>query len=145
MPLAVTLRLVEHEPIWEARFSAEAYRLRGALGGKVLAVEHVGGTAVPGLAGKPVLDVGVAVARVAVADACVAPIEALGYLHRGTHGDDPRRRYYVRDDDRGRRAAQIHLYILPAPEWDATLAFRDALLADPAFAAAGRLASDGGS
>jgi GrpB-like predicted nucleotidyltransferase (UPF0157 family) len=39
-------------------------------------------------------------------------------------------------DERGRRAAQLHLYVLPAPAWDDMLAYRDALRADPALAAA---------
>ena len=129
------LRLVPHDPAWPERFAAEAARIRAALGTRALAVEHVGSTAVPGLMGKPVLDVAIAVAGEADADACVAPLSSLGYEHRGPYGDDPRRRYYVRDEG-GARVAQIHLYILPAAAWDEKLAFRDALRADPSLAAA---------
>jgi GrpB-like predicted nucleotidyltransferase (UPF0157 family) len=130
-----TLRLVAYDPAWPERFEAEAGRLRAALGGLASAVEHVGSTAVPGLAGKPVLDIAITVASEAAADACIAPLAGLGHAYRGAYGDDPRRRYYVRDAD-GRRVAQIHLYILPAAAWDEKLAFRDALRADPALAAA---------
>ena len=133
--MAGTLRLVQYDSAWPARFAAEAARLRAALGDAVSAVEHVGSTAVPGLAGKPVLDVAIAVLSEAAADACVAPLTRLGYEYRGPYGDDPRRRYYVRDVD-GARVAQIHLYVLPAAAWDEQLAFRDALQADPALAAA---------
>ncbi len=56
-------------------------------------------------------------------------------VYRGPYGEDPRRRYYVRDDD-GARVAQIHLYILPGAAWHEHLAFRDALRADPKLAAA---------
>jgi GrpB-like predicted nucleotidyltransferase (UPF0157 family) len=127
-----TLRLVPWDPEWPARFAAEAARVRDALGALAHAVEHVGSTAVPGLAGKPVLDLGLAVLDGAAADACVAPLVALGYAYRGPYGEDPRRRYYVRDA-RGVRVAQIHLYVLPAAAWDEKLAFRDALRADPAL------------
>lgn len=130
-----SLRLVPYDPAWPARFAAEAGRVRAALGAHALAVEHVGSTAVPGLAGKPVLDVGIAVGGEGAADACIAPLEALGYTHRGPYGDDPRRRYFVRDAG-GERVAQLHLYILPAAGWDEKLAFRDALRADPALARA---------
>ena len=129
------LSLREYDPAWPARFGAEARRVADALGDRARAIEHVGSTAVPGLAGKPVLDAAVAVGDGEAADACVAPLEALGYEHRGPHGDDPRRRYYVRSAS-GRRVAQIHLYVLPARAWDEMLAFRDALRADPALAAA---------
>lgn len=131
----MTLRLAPYDPAWPARFQAEAARLRAALGGIVSAIEHVGSTAVPGLAGKPVLDVGIAVPSEDAADACIAPLQELGYEYRGPHGEDPRRRYYVRDVD-GVRVVQIHLYVLPAVAWDEKLAFRDALRADPALAAA---------
>lgn len=133
--MARTLRLVPYDPAWPARFASEAMRLRAVLGGAVSAIEHVGSTAVPGLAGKPVLDVAIAVMSDTAADACIAPLEGLGYEYRGPYGDDPRRRYYVRDVD-GARVAQIHLYVLPAAAWDEKLAFRDALRADPALAAA---------
>lgn len=131
-----TLRLVPPDPAWPERFAVERARLGPALGAHALAIEHVGSTAVPGLSGKPVLDVGVAVGDARAAEACRAPLEALGWTHRGPHGDDPTRRYYVRDAADGRRVAQLHLHVMPSPAWDALLAFRDALRADPALAAA---------
>lgn len=130
-----TLRLAQYDPAWPERFAAESARLRAALGDAAAAVEHVGSTAVPGLVGKPVLDVAIAVPSEAAADACIAPLTELGYAYRGPHGDDPRRRYYVRDVG-GARVAQLHLYVLPAAAWEEKLAFRDALRADPALAAA---------
>lgn len=129
------LRLAEYAPEWPERFRAEAERIRAALGPRVTSIEHVGSTAVPGLMGKPVLDIALAVSDESAADACIAPLESLGYEYRGPYGEDPRRRYYVRDVE-GRRVAQIHLYILPATAWDEKLAFRDALRADPALAQA---------
>jgi GrpB-like predicted nucleotidyltransferase (UPF0157 family) len=129
------LRLVASDPAWPARFAAEAERIRAAIGAHTVAIEHVGSTSVPGLVAKPVLDIAIAVRTDADADASIAPLQALGYEYRGPHGDDPRRRYYVRDVD-GRRFAHIHLYVLPAPAWDEKLAFRDALRADPALVAA---------
>ena len=133
--MARTLRLVQYDDTWPTRFESEAARLRAALSATTSPIEHVGSTAVPGLGGKPVIDVAIAVSSEAAADACIAPLTELGYEYRGQHGDDPRRRYYVRNAE-GARAVQIHLYILPAVGWDEQLAFRDALRADPALAAA---------
>jgi GrpB-like predicted nucleotidyltransferase (UPF0157 family) len=127
------LTLIEYDPAWPARFAAESERIRDALGERALAIEHVGSTAVPGLGGKPVLDIAIAVDSFATAEACIAPLAALGYEHRGAHGDDPLRRYYVLDAD-GRRAVQIHMYVVPAPAYSEQLAFRDALRADPRLA-----------
>jgi GrpB-like predicted nucleotidyltransferase (UPF0157 family) len=133
--MSSALRLVEYDPSWPARFAEEAKRIQCALGARAAAIEHVGSTAVPGLAGKPVLDIAVAVESEAAADACIARLQALGYVYRGPHGEDPQRRYYVRDAG-AQRIAQIHLYVLPAPAWEEKLAFRDALRADPTLAQA---------
>jgi GrpB-like predicted nucleotidyltransferase (UPF0157 family) len=123
------LRIVEHDGAWSSRFAVESDRLRRVINSQIVAIEHVGSTAVPGMLGKPVLDIAIAVTSNDAADSCIAPITALGYKYRGPHGDDPSRRYYVRDDG-GQRAVQIHLYIVPAAAWNQKLAFRDALRSD---------------
>lgn len=135
LSMAPTLLLVPYHPTWPSRFEAEVVRLRSALRGAASAIEHVGSTAVLGLAGKPVLDVAIAVLSEGAADACIAPLEDLGYEYRGPYGDDPRRRYYVRGVG-GARVAHLHLYVLPAAGWDEQLGFRDALRADAALASA---------
>ncbi len=51
------IEIAAYDPAWPARFQAEAARLRAALPADlVLGVEHIGSTAVPGLAAKPVID-----------------------------------------------------------------------------------------
>lgn len=131
----MTLRLVPPDPEWPARYAAEAADIRASLGAAILDIQHVGSTAVPGLISKPVIDIALAVADERVAEACIAPLTALGFWFRGPHGDDPRRRYFVRDE-RGIRVTQLHLYILPATAWQELLDFRDALRADGALVAA---------
>jgi GrpB-like predicted nucleotidyltransferase (UPF0157 family) len=128
------LILVPYDPAWPRLFEEEAERITAAIGAHVMSVQHVGSTAVPNLLAKPVIDIAVAVSSEGAADACIAPLTALGYEYRGTHGDDPARRYYVLNR-KGRRAVQIHVYILPAPAWGEMLRFRDALRADPELAA----------
>ena len=51
------LVIAEYDPAWPARFEEHARRIRAALGGAALTVEHIGSTAVPGLAAKPIVDV----------------------------------------------------------------------------------------
>lgn len=132
---ARSLILAEYDPAWPTRFAQESARLRDAVAAHILAIEHVGSTAIPGMIGKPVLDIAISVADEASADACVSPMQSLGYEYRGPYGDDPRRRYYVLAAD-GQRTVHVHLYILPARAWDEKLAFRDALRADAVVAAA---------
>lgn len=126
------LRLCAYDPEWPALYAIEASRLRAAIGPQIEALEHVGSTAVPGLESKPVLDIAIGVANEPVADACVEPLERLGYDYRGLNGDDERRRYYTRAVS-GVRVIQLHLYLLPAVAWNEKILFRDALRTDAAL------------
>ena len=126
------LELSLHDPQWAVRYEALANDIRRAVGKQLAGLEHVGSTAVPGLVAKPIIDLAAAVASVAAADACVAPLTKRGWTYRGLHGDDPSRRYYVREEGE-RRVAHLHLWILPAAGWTEQLYFRDRLRADAAL------------
>ncbi len=79
----MAITVVPYSADWPARFERLAGTLRAALHGVPGAVvEHVGSTAVPGLAAKPVLDVDVIVSGRDVLGA-VAALAAVGYVHRG--------------------------------------------------------------
>jgi len=52
-----TIFLAEYDPEWPAWFAREAARIRAALGEKVLLLEHVGSTSVPGMSAKPRIDI----------------------------------------------------------------------------------------
>ncbi|WP_262284987.1 GrpB family protein [Micromonospora sp. MA102] len=71
-----------YNPEWPAMFAKEEAAIRAALGTRALAVEHVGSTAVPGLAAKNRLDIDLIVADPADEDAYVPPLEAAGYFLR---------------------------------------------------------------
>lgn len=122
------MRLVPHDPSWAEWFAAEAARLRAALGSLALRIEHVGSTAVPDLLAKPVIDICVVVATPAAFTSAVDPLARLGYRHRGQHGDDPLRSYFVLDREE-RRVAQLHMYAEEAPAWQVQVRFRDLLCA----------------
>ena len=60
-PMNGTIHLAPHDPGWASSFSLLADRIRDALAAKVLLLEHVGSTSVPGLSAKPVVDIVLAV------------------------------------------------------------------------------------
>ena len=70
--------VVDYNDGWPARFERLADRVRDALGDAALTVEHIGSTAVPGLAAKPVIDMLLIVTDVADEAAYVPPLEAQG-------------------------------------------------------------------
>ncbi len=125
----VPVEIGDPDPRWPGRFTTEAATLRAALGPRARAVAHVGSTAVPGLAAKPVIDILVGSDDL---DACVEPIRNLGYSYWADEGD-PEHRFLLRCAD-GVRTHHVHVVGSGADGWRAPLAFRDALRADPALA-----------
>ncbi len=75
-----TIRIVEYDPHWAAQAQEELRRLTAALAPVAVRLEHVGSTAVPGLAAKPILDLQLSVAAMEPRERYVAPLERLRYL-----------------------------------------------------------------
>ncbi len=118
--------VVSYDPRWRELFEAEASRLRHSLGETAVRIEHVGSTAVPGLAAKPVIDIQISVPALEPPEPYAAPLEELGYGNwRDVHDPDHR---FCRDDP---RRHHIHLVIAgSALESDRPL-FRDFLAERP--------------
>ena len=74
------VRIVPYDPAWPLLARAELLRVAEALGDVAVRLEHMGSTAVPGLAAKPIVDLQVSVGAVERRDRYVAPLEGLGYL-----------------------------------------------------------------
>jgi GrpB-like predicted nucleotidyltransferase (UPF0157 family) len=124
-----TVRVVPYDTRWPAIFRAEAARLTEAVavaGLPALILEHVGSTAVPGLAAKPILDVAAGRRREIPADVYVPVLEAAGYVYRGNSGL-PGREFFRRGDP---RSHHLHLVECGGWHWQRYLGFRDALRAD---------------
>lgn len=126
------VRLVEADPFWAdlaRRLRADlAHRLEPWLDGDV---QHVGSTAVPGLAAKPIVDLMAPVVSVSESSAADGPLHAGGWHLVPPELDQrPWRRFYVLPQD-STRIAHLHLVERDSDRWWRTLAFRDALRAQP--------------
>ena len=62
------VEVVAHDPRWRDAFEAEARQVAAALGGNVVAVHHIGSTAIPGIHAKPIIDFLVEVRDIAEVD-----------------------------------------------------------------------------
>ena len=121
------------DPQWQRLGAALRGELDLALARWLVApVEHVGSTAVPGLAAKPVLDL-----QAAVADLGCAPAVAEAVAGSGWHLVPPEfdvrpwRRFLVQVVVDDARVAHLHLLVGNSERWGEQLAFRDALRAEP--------------
>ncbi len=136
MPPAFKVELLPHDPAWADLAAAEARSLAGALGSLLLAVHHVGSTAIAGIRAKPVVDLLPVVANVNRLYEFRDRFLGLGYEWWGEYGL-PGRRYCTKDDPAsGRRLFQLHCYEQGSPEVTRHLAFRDFMRAHPEEAAA---------
>jgi GrpB-like predicted nucleotidyltransferase (UPF0157 family) len=122
-PHDAPITLAEYDPRWPRQFAREADRIRGALGDAALAVEHVGSTAVPGLAAKPVLDILLVVADSGDEPAWLPPLEAAGYRLRIREPEWAEHRVLKGPDV----DLNLHVFGLGAGEVGRMLAFRDRL------------------
>ena len=135
MPTA-RIVIADYDPAWPGMFAAARDELMRAVGPWVTGIEHIGSTAVPGLAAKPVIDVLVAVRALAEADAhCIEPIVTLSYEYIAKYeAEMPYRRYFRRAPDDGQLEHHIHLVERDSEFWERHLLFRDYLRAHPAVA-----------
>jgi GrpB-like predicted nucleotidyltransferase (UPF0157 family) len=117
----------EYDLTWPERFAALAARVETALGDIMLRAEHVGSTAVPGLAAKPIIDLDVVIAQASFPEA-TRRLGRLGYVHEGDLGITGREAFRWPPD-----CERHHLYVVAeeSAELGRHLAFRDALRADP--------------
>lgn len=126
--------VVEYRPQWQAMFEAEKHRLRAVLDKVSARIEHIGSTAVGGLAAKPIIDIMVGLPDFSAADELVPEIEALGYAYFKKYEDEmPFRRYLAKNLDEI-RTHQIHMVEIGGEFWERHLLFRDHLRQNPEVA-----------
>jgi len=104
-PAPAPVEVVPYDPGWPVRYAEQEARIRKAMGAAALDVEHLGSTAVPGLAAKPVIDIDLTVADPVQEDAYVPALETIGYVlalrepswhqHRLLQLDEPRVNLHV--------------------------------------------------
>lgn len=127
----------EYEAAWPAQFECESAAIREALGPAVLRIEHVGSTAVPGLAAKPILDLLVGVASLEKArEACIEPLEALGYTYLRAYEEWLPDEMLFRKEAGGRWTHHVHVTEPSGPRWDEFILIRNYFRRHPEVAAA---------
>lgn len=133
MPADPAIRIVDHDPTWPRRAQAELRRIADALGDVAVRAEHVGSTAVPGLAAKPILDLQLSVDALEPQERYVGPLERLGYLFVALP-ESPGYHFFARPPERP-RTHHLHVCAAGSAHERRHLAVRDFLRAHPEEAA----------
>lgn len=121
------VRLAPYNAEWARAYEDEQARIEAALGARILEVQHVGSTSIPGLAAKPIVDIAVGVEDFEKARACIAPLEALGYTYHGENGI-PGRHYFTRGAP---TLYHTHMHEVTSRAWGNLVLFRDYLIQHP--------------
>jgi GrpB-like predicted nucleotidyltransferase (UPF0157 family) len=124
--------VVPYNEAWPSLFFEKRTRIEAAIGPWVEETKHVGSTAVPGLAAKPVIDIMVGVKSLEDSPILVERLVGIGYEYMPEFERVLPFRRYFRKIQEGRRTHQIHLVERSNSEWwDRHLLFRDYLRAHP--------------
>jgi len=129
MPAPVIV--VEYDPRWPALYEEESQLILRTVGSLVLSLEHIGSTAVPGLGGKPIIDIMGGVRLLAEAEQCVAPLAGIGYEYVPEYNElIPERRYFHKGPAEA-RLFHLHMVEHSSDFWEKHLLFRDWLRSHP--------------
>ena len=117
------IQLVDADPRWSSQFEVLRDEIRQALGGRVLALDHVGSTSVPGLLAKPILDISLVVGNPASEQDYVPMLAKVGYVLHLREPDWFEHRLLRHRDP----AANIHVFGPHCVEVERMIRFRDLL------------------
>ena len=119
------VEIVEYDPQWPVLFQQERELLQAALGTFALDVQHIGSTAVPNLAAKPVIGIAVGVQVLELPPEQVTRLAAIGYVYRGEVDVNIDGDIYLRKG--APRTHQLHVSVLDGEFWTNHLLFREYL------------------
>ena len=141
-PLSMSriIEVVQYDPAWIAAFEKEAAILKTIFGRRVVDLQHIGSTAVPGLDAKPVVDILVVLDHTDDINSFNRAMEGAGYRVRGECLDAPvpgtPGRFYFTKETNSVRSHHVHVCAQGHSEIFDKLAFRDYLRAHSNTAAA---------
>jgi GrpB-like predicted nucleotidyltransferase (UPF0157 family) len=118
------VEVVPYNTNWHSLFKEESKQVAVVLGKNMVAVYHIGSTAIRAIHAKPIIDILVAVEDLAKVDEQNASMQRLGYEGMGEFGI-LNRRFFRKDNEVGIRTHHIHIFSVGSDQIERHLAFRD--------------------
>lgn len=124
------VEVVPHDPKWRIDFEAESKQITNMMGENVVAVHHIGSTAISRIYAKPIIDILVEVKDLLKVDGQNSLMESLGYELMGEFGISGRR-YFRKNNEAGVRTHHIHIFETSSQQVKRHLNFRDYMITHP--------------
>ena len=118
------VKIVPYKKEWAEEFEKEKARILDVCGDKLIAVEHIGSTSVPGLAAKPIIDIAVGIKRLKDAEQLLKPLRKLGYRF---YKKFQRQRLFVAKGPESNRTHYLHVMRYKGAKWNTDQLFRNYL------------------
>ena len=119
--------VVDYNANWSNQYEQEKQQILLALGDTVTNIQHIGSTAIAGLAAKPVIDMLLGLKQIPPLLTQVSHLEAIGYSYHGEL-EIPGRHYFRKGMP---RTHQIHAVLVNSEFWERHILFRDFLRSHP--------------
>ncbi len=129
-----SVEIVPYEVAWPAEYESERDRLLQFFPTTFSAIEHVGSTAVTGMAAKPIIDILAVVPSMDVADKIMTRLTECGYLFSADFNAQLGDSRWLMKHANGRRTHHLHLVLPDSKHWVDKIRFREILRADPFWA-----------
>jgi GrpB-like predicted nucleotidyltransferase (UPF0157 family) len=118
--------VLDYDPNWPRMFEDERVLILAVVGAWVVAIEHIGSTAVVGLGAKPIVDIMIGLRALADAEPCISRLSSIGYDYRPENEDlFPERRFFDRP------TYHLHVVEVSSDFWHRHIMFRDYLRIRP--------------
>lgn len=128
--------IVPYDDQWPKIFETEKSKILSALGDKNVVIKHIGSTAIPGLAAKPIIDIMIGITDLKTADDGIKPLEKIGYEYVPEFEKDlPERRFLYKNSPLPHQNFHCHIVRKDGAFWRQHLFFRDYLRKNPKVAA----------
>ncbi len=125
--MSLPVVIVDYDPRWPALYEKEKDQIEAAIGPAILAIEHIGSTAVPDLAAKPIIDIMIGIRTLDEAEWLYAPLAAIGYEYAPEFEELIPERRFFRKGPPEFRSHHLHVVEMGDEFWVRHLLFRDYL------------------
>ena len=123
------VEIVPYDPSWPTKFAEESVLISSALAPWIVGgLEHIGSTAVPGLAAKPIIDIMAPVETLALSSPAIEVAASLGYHYFPYKAEAM---HWFCKPSPSARSHHLHLVPLNSGLWHDRLTFRNALRSKP--------------